>query len=71
MKVSDFQIIRISPYSVQMTENTDQKNSEYGQSSVNNFAVNAADTAKGCQMISYSDIEKDLNKNEHLNLNLE
>ena len=32
---------------------------------------NAADTASGCQMISYSHIEKDLHGNEHLNLNLE
>ena len=32
---------------------------------------NAADTANGCQMMSYSHVEKDLNRNEHLNLNLE
>ena len=30
-----------------------------------------ADTASGCQMMSYSHVEKDLNMNEHLNLNLE
>ena len=30
---------------------------------------NAADTSNGCQMISYSHVEKDLNRNEHLNLN--
>ena len=32
---------------------------------------NAADTASGCQMINYSHVEKDLNRNEHLNLYLE
>ena len=32
---------------------------------------NAIDTASGCQMPSYSNVEKDLNRNEHLNLNLE
>ena len=26
---------------------------------------NAADTANGCQMMSYSHVEKDLNRNEH------
>ena len=31
---------------------------------------NAADTTNGCQMMSYSHVEKDLNRNEHLNLNL-
>ena len=31
---------------------------------------NAADTVNGCQMMSYSHIEEDLNRNEHLNLNL-
>ena len=31
----------------------------------------AIDTASGCQMMNYSHSEKDLNKNEHLNLNLE
>ena len=30
----------------------------------------AADTTNGCQMMSYSHVEKDLNKYEHLNLNL-
>ena len=32
---------------------------------------NAADTANSCQMMSYSHVEKDLNRNEHFNLNLE
>ena len=32
---------------------------------------NAGDTTNCCQMMSYSHLEKDLNKNEHLNLNLE
>ena len=32
---------------------------------------NAVDTANGCQMMSYSNVEKDLNRNENLNLNLE
>ena len=32
---------------------------------------NAANTANGCQMMSYFHVEKDLNRNEHLNLNLE
>ena len=32
---------------------------------------NAANTANGCQMISYSHVENDLNRNENLNLNLE
>ena len=32
---------------------------------------NAIDTASGCQMTSYSNVENDLNRNEHLNLNLE
>ena len=32
---------------------------------------NAADTAIGCQLISYSHVEKDLNRNEHLNFSLE
>ena len=31
---------------------------------------NATDTANGCQMMSYSDIGKNLNGNEHLKLNL-
>ena len=31
---------------------------------------NAADTANGYQMMSYSHIETDLNRNEHLNLNI-
>ena len=29
------------------------------------------DTATGCQMMSYTHVEKDLNGNEHLHLNLE
>ena len=33
--------------------------------------VNVAAIANGCQMMSYSHVEKDLNSNEHLNLNLE
>ena len=32
---------------------------------------NPAGTTNGCQMMSYSHAEKDLNRNEHLNLNLE
>ena len=36
-----------------------------------NGCGNAADTANGCQMISYSHAEKDLNRSEDLNLNLE
>ena len=32
---------------------------------------NAADTANGCQMMICSHEEKDLSRNEHLNLNLE
>ena len=32
---------------------------------------NAADTVNGCQMMSYSHVEKNLNRSEHLNLNLE
>ena len=32
---------------------------------------NAADTANSCQIMSYSHVEKDLNRNEQLNLNLE
>ena len=32
---------------------------------------NTADTVNGCQMMSYSHIKKHLNRNEHLNLNLE
>ena len=32
---------------------------------------NTADIASGCQMMSYSPMEKHLNGNEHLNLNLE
>ena len=32
---------------------------------------NAAYTVNDCQMMSYSHVEKDLNRNEHLNLNLE
>ena len=31
---------------------------------------NASGTANGCQMMNCSHIEKDLNKNEHLNLHL-
>ena len=31
----------------------------------------AADSANGCQMTNYSHVEKDLNRNEHLKLNLE
>ena len=34
------EILRISPYSVQMRENTDQKNSEYGQFSCSVFVLN-------------------------------
>ena len=29
---------------------------------------NAVDTANDCQMMSYSHVEKDLSRNEHLNL---
>ena len=32
---------------------------------------NTADTANGCQMMSYYHVKKDLNRNERLNLNLE
>ena len=32
-----------------------------------NALGNAADTADTCQMMSYSHVEKDLNRNEHLN----
>ena len=32
---------------------------------------NAADTTNSCQVMSYSLVEKDLNENEHFNLNLE
>ena len=32
------------------------------------FRGKAADITNGCQMMSYSHVEKDLNKNEHLNL---
>ena len=32
---------------------------------------NAADSASGCQIMSYSHVENDLNKSEYLNLNLE
>ena len=32
---------------------------------------NAADAANVCQMIRYSHVEKDLNRNKHLNLNFE
>ena len=32
---------------------------------------NAVDTVNSCQIMSYSYVEKDLNKNEHFNLNLE
>ena len=32
---------------------------------------NAADTTNGCQMTNFSYVEKDLNSNEHLNINLE
>ena len=32
-----------------------------------NALSNAADTADTCQMMSYSHVEKDLNRNEHLN----
>ena len=31
----------------------------------------AADTANGCQMMGYSNVENYLNKNKYLNLNLE
>ena len=30
-----------------------------------------ADTTSGCQMVRYSHVEKNLNRSEHLNLNLE
>ena len=33
--------------------------------------VTVADTASGCQLMSYTQAEKYLNKNENLNLNLE
>ena len=33
--------------------------------------INTADTTNGCQMMSYSQVEKDLNRNEHSNLDLE
>ena len=32
---------------------------------------NAADNANGFQMMSYSHVEENLNRNEHLNINLE
>ena len=32
---------------------------------------NAADTTNCCQMMTYSHVEKDLNRNDHLNVNLE
>ena len=32
---------------------------------------NTADTANGCQVMRYSYVKKELNRNEHLNLNLE
>ena len=32
---------------------------------------NAANTANGCYMMSYSPSEKDLNRNKHLNLSLQ
>ena len=32
---------------------------------------NAADTTNACQMMNYSHVEKDLSRNEHLNLFLE
>ena len=32
---------------------------------------NAPDTTSGCQMMSFSHVEKDLYSNENLNLNLE
>ena len=31
----------------------------------------ACDTANGCQTMSFSHVEKDINRKEHLNLNLE
>ena len=31
----------------------------------------AADITSGCQTMSYTHVEKDLNRNEHLNLNIE
>ena len=36
-----------------------------------NALGNVADTTDTCQMMSYSHVEKDLNRNEHLNLKLE
>ena len=36
-----------------------------------NALGNAADTTDTCQMMSCSHVEKDLNRNEHLNLKLE
>ena len=33
--------------------------------------INAADSTNGCQMMSYSHVEKDLNTNEHSNLDLD
>ena len=32
---------------------------------------NAVDTANSCQMITLPHVEKDLNSNEHFNLNIE
>ena len=32
---------------------------------------NTADIANGCHLMSYSHVEKDVNRNEHLNLNHE
>ena len=32
---------------------------------------NAVNTANDCQIMNFSHVEKDLNRNEHLNLNIE
>ena len=32
---------------------------------------NGADNANGCQIVSYTHADKDLNRDEHLSLNLE
>ena len=53
--------------------------SEYGKMqarktpNTDNFCEigNAPDTTSGCQMMSFSHVEKDLYSNENLNLNLE
>ena len=37
----------------------------------NQIARGNGDTSKCCQMMSYPQVEKDLNMNENLNLNLE